>query len=101
MKYSLPAIFLLAVCCASCTASLHPPGCPEPQLSREEVISIVDEEFPEQEKGAMQDRRSKITIRRDGCDYLYKEVGLPRTPGDYLLVRVSPRGEVLDFLPGA
>lgn len=44
---------------------------------------------------------SRIEIRRDECDYIYREVGIPERPGDFLFVRLSPSGEILTFLPGA
>jgi hypothetical protein len=44
--------------------------------------------------------RSKIKIRRQGCDYVYQQIHRPQRPGGYLFVRLDQFGNVTDWFPG-
>lgn len=77
------------------------PQCPEPSLSREQIIRIVDNEIRRRGGTPAASTKYKIRIKRDGCDFLYQKVYLPERPGGYLFVRVNSSGEIVRFVQGA
>ncbi len=92
-------VICLLLSLVSCRTSLKMPDCPEPQLSRDVVVRLVNSELDR--RGLPQPRgRVRIKIRREGCDYLYRATGIPKRPGGYLFVKLSPAGEILTFMPG-
>lgn len=101
MKRFALAILLGASVLGGCASSHANMDCPLSELSREEIIKIVDQEVERRGGSRPPERSTKIKIRREQCDYLYYEVGIPKRPGDYLYVRISPTGEIKTFLPGA
>src|ERR1700759_5115761 len=94
-------LILLASLLLSCiaTSSRHN-NCQGAMLTREDLVKIVDKEV--EKRGGHPDRtkKSKIEIRREGCDYIYHETYLPARPGSDLYVRINQNGEVVDFFPG-
>lgn len=90
-------LLFLAVLVSCSTAR---PECGRIQLSREQVIQIVESEIRNRGGEASPNRKSKVEVKRDGCDYLYHEVYLPKRPGGYLFVRLDRHGTVTVFMPG-
>lgn len=101
MRNRLVGLLLLQVLwipLASCLTA--PRRCEGHQLSRAEVIQIVESEIRRRGGELSANRKSKIQIKRDHCDYLYHEVYFPKRPGGYLFVRLAPDGTVRVFMPG-
>ena len=98
MRLTLLRIFLGLWVLACATRSSR--DCQAPELSRQDLIQIVEAEVRRQGGNPKPGRRTQINVRRDGCDYVYKEISIPKRPGDFLVVRINQFGEVTEFLPG-
>ena len=96
MKARFVLVFLLVAGCASAGS----PKCQEKPLTRRQLIQIVESAIKKQGGAPSPKRRSRIKIKRDGCDYLYHEVTMPRKPGGFFFVRINEHGEVVDLLHG-
>ena len=96
------ALILAGFLAGACRSGKPDSFCPGPTLSREQIIDLVHQELVRRgQQPADDDTKSLIEIRREDCDYLYHEEGIPKRPGDFLFVRLSPAGEILTFLPGS
>lgn len=91
----LSMMFFLLGSCATRSGQ----GC-QSHFSARELRQIVDAEIKKRGGEPDSERKSKIEFKRDGCDYLYHEVYLPRRPGSYIFVRISDQGDVKSILPG-
>jgi hypothetical protein len=97
---SIFAMIIWAVMLATGCASTDYPKCQRKLLTKKQLILIVENEIRRQGGNPSPERRSRIKIKRDGCDYLYHEIIMPRKPGEFIFVRINERGEILDFLHG-
>lgn len=96
LRASLLCLGLSVCACATRDAQ----SCSAPEMSRESVAEIVEAEIRRRGGAPKPGRRSRIKVRRDGCDYVYQEISIPKRPGGFLIVRIDQFGEVVDFLPG-
>lgn len=96
-------IALLSICLGlwvlAC-ATRRARDCQAPELSRQDLIEIVEAEVRRRGGNPKPGRRTQIKVRRDVCDYVYQEISIPKRPGDFLVVRINQFGEVTEFLPG-
>ena len=99
VKSLLLSVFLLGAGLLAC-ATRSSQRCEAPDLSRQALINIVESEVRRRGGNPKPDRRTQIKVRRDGCDYVYQEVAVPKRPGDFLVVRINQFGEVTEFFPG-
>jgi hypothetical protein len=70
-------------------------------LSKREIIKIVQVEIKRRGGDASSTDRSKIQIKREGCDYVYYQIFRPKRPGGYLFVKLDESGRITDWVPGA
>ena len=96
-RSAVAAVVLLLL--IACRSALWTPECPEPQYSKEEIVRLVDEELASRGLPP-RSPRARVKIRRKNCDYLVYIIGVPKRPGDYLYLKLSPSGEILTFMPG-
>lgn len=99
MSLTLLSMFFLGLWVLAC-ATRSARDCQAPELSRQDLIGIVEAEVRSRGGNPKPGRRTQIKVRRDGCDYVYQEVAIPKRPGDFLVVRINQFGEVTEFLPG-
>lgn len=74
--------------------------CQSPKLSRVDLIKIVEAEVRNRGGEPRLGRRTRIKVRRDGCDYIYREISIPKRPGGFFVVRINQFGDVTEFFPG-
>jgi hypothetical protein len=92
--------------CAGAAFVMHiyscgpPQRCGNKQFSDEDIRVKVEGYLEQRGEHLPKDRKAAISVRRDGCDYLYTEKGIPPVPGDHFVVRLSRDGKVLDVLYG-
>jgi hypothetical protein len=92
-------LVLLALLFWSC-AGRESLGCAAATISRAEIIKVVQDEIRKKGGDPSSTERSKIKIKREGCDYIYYQVYRPRRPGGYLFVRIDEHGQITDWVPG-
>jgi hypothetical protein len=83
---------------AACTGTTDSCG---QELSREELLRIVEAEKVKLWGGPPPQYEREVTIDREGCDYVYFEQRLPPVPGGHLLMRIDRYGKVIEYVPGA
>ena len=96
----LPEMIALVTCLATiagCTGKTD--SCGE-ELSREELLSIVEAEKAKLWGGPPPQYEREVTIDSEGCDYVYFEQRLPYAPGGHLLMRIDRHGKVIEYIPG-
>ena len=96
----LAALLVLLGGLPACSTAVSA-NCSEATLSRSEILEIVDAKVRALGKDPSKEGRTKVKIRRDGCDYLIEKTYLPYRPGDYIWVRINQYGEIVDFTSGA
>jgi len=93
---SLFAIFWLGACAIHSTRV----SCSLPALQKKELDKIVQEEVKKRGGDPTVTERSRVKVKRDGCDYIYYLVYRPKRPGGYLFVRINESGQIVDWTPG-
>lgn len=99
-RNNLTGTLVLCLALSLSCASQQPRDCTAPFLSRQDIIGVVREEIKRRGGDPSSIERSKIKIKRDGCDYIYHQVYRPKRPGGYLFVKVNEAGKILDWFPG-
>lgn len=95
----LPCLLCLVLGVLAC-ATGDAGGCQSPGLSRRDLIKIVEAEVRNRGGEPIPGRKTRIKVRRAGCDYVYREISIPKRPGGFLVVRINQFGDVTEFLPG-
>src|SRR6185295_15224905 len=92
--------FLLSLWFFACTPQHSGTACSLPTLPKEAIIKIVNDEMKRKGGDPTSITRSKINIKREGCEYIYHQVYLPKRPGGYLFVRIDETGKIIEWAPG-
>jgi hypothetical protein len=91
---------ILGVSMSACVHSSRA-VCGHPSFSVAELRAFVDAEIRRRGLGNPEaGRRTKPTVTRDGCDYIYVEDAEPNSPGGWLFARISIDGKVINLGPG-
>jgi hypothetical protein len=98
-KIRLAPVLIVLVGLLPSGCSTGADGCGR-ELSRSEIISIVDRELVARYGSSERPGKTEIEISRSGCDYVYLEKEIPATPGGWFGVTINKDGKVTDFMPG-
>ena len=93
-------ISLLGILTAILSSCAESSAACEEELPQDQIQSIVDAETMRRLGSVPRASERKITIDREGCDYIYFEQRIPLVPGAHLEVRIDEHGRVIDYTPG-
>lgn len=89
---------LMLGCFKGSTGEVVP--CAEEEIEEQRLLEIADAYVQERRKWAPSTELGKHSIRRDGCDYVVTFQSARNTPGGTLIMRISEKGDVVDYNPG-
>jgi len=98
--FRLLAIVGYAFICACSKDAYGDNKCIDPELSRDEIIKIVEVEIERRFGKIQRGANYEIEIKREGCEYIYIEREIPHTPGGYSIFKIDSKGNVIDFFQG-
>jgi len=101
MRASFAALLGSVALAASQSACAPVTGRCGPALHERELLQIVAKDIRARGgEGLVTSSKVETRIPQSGCEYAVRVVPLPATPGDFILVIVNRRGQVVDFISG-
>lgn len=94
-------VFLIGSLFQVSVLSCKPPSrCRSREQSNTEVRHKVEQYFKARGENLPTDRKAQVSVKREACDYLYIEMGLPPAPGDHFVVRLNEKGQIAKVYRG-
>jgi hypothetical protein len=94
------AIFTLSSTFSACGSLSPKAACEAETKSKSELKEIVQAEIRKRGGVIAEGVKIRVAIRRDGCNYIYRQSAIPFKPGGTLVVQIDQFGSVLEYIEG-